>query len=197
MPREHETANICPCKQWRRAREMSVSVGQSLEELIRFYDELPEKVQRVLEIGTKEGGWLLMLASVLPAPAHLCAVDSVYSSKFDISRQELRRLGHDVCLITKPSDQALSDVKKWLGADRLDVLHLDGVHVWPGVFKDWQTYSPWVRPGGIVAIHDVEPTAPAAFGAQRLFRMLEKTYTTRLCERTWRGGLGIGVVHIE
>lgn len=47
----------------------------------------------------------------------------------------------------------------WLVAHNLvgsiDVLFLDGDHTLQGVAQDWNMYSPLVRPGGIVALHDI------------------------------------------
>lgn len=37
----------------------------------------------------------------------------------------------------------------------IDVLFLDGDHTLEGVARDWNMYSPLVRPGGIVAFHDI------------------------------------------
>ena len=42
-----------------------------------------------------------------------------------------------------------------LGDRRIDVLHVDGDHSYQGVASDVLTFSPLVRPGGLVLIHDV------------------------------------------
>jgi predicted O-methyltransferase YrrM len=187
----------CPCKQWLRARELGIQVGQDLEELIQFYQYLPDKVERVLEIGTQHGGWLFMLASVIQPPARFCAVDVTYCSEFGITRGELEAAGFEVEFM--PGDAALArdQVARWLGGEQLDVLHLDARHTLSGVQREWGLYSQMVRPGGIVAIHDVEPTGPhAVFGAQQMFDRLQESYETHLCLRTWKEGLGIGIVRI-
>jgi len=38
--------------------------------------------------------------------------------------------------------------------DSIDFLLIDGDHSYEGVSRDWQDWSPHVRPGGIVALHD-------------------------------------------
>lgn len=42
-----------------------------------------------------------------------------------------------------------------LNGTPIDVLFLDGDHTFEGVATDWDLYSPLVRPGGIVALHDI------------------------------------------
>jgi predicted O-methyltransferase YrrM len=158
-------------------------------------------IERVLEIGTQHGGWLFMLASVIRPPARFCAVDNVYCSEFVITARELEAEGFEVEFLPLNAESARAEVDRWLDGARLDVLHLDGRHTLTGVRQDWNLYSPLVRPGGIVAIHDVRPTGPhAVFGAQLLFDHLSDAgimaLETHLCLRTWKEGLGIGVVHI-
>ncbi len=40
--------------------------------------------------------------------------------------------------------------------DGIDALFIDGDHAYKAVLQDWLLYSPLVRPGGIIAFHDVE-----------------------------------------
>jgi hypothetical protein len=42
----------------------------------------------------------------------------------------------------------------------IDMLFIDGDHELPGVRDDWEAWTPWVREGGIVALHDSNPAAP-------------------------------------
>ncbi len=175
-----------------------MSVGQHLEELLELYECLPRRVDRVLEIGTEHGGWLLMLASVLEASAEMCAVDQEHHPEFDVARDEIEYLGHSLFHIRGSSADAVRQVEAWLGGGPLDVLHLDGPHTYEGVRQGWNDYAPLVRPGGIVVIHDVEPTGPhAIFGAQQLFREREKDHRTQLCHMKWQEGLGIGIVFVD
>ena len=37
----------------------------------------------------------------------------------------------------------------------VDLLHIDGLHTLDAVTHDWETFSPLVRPGGLVMFHDV------------------------------------------
>ena len=190
-------SSVCVCKQWLRARKLGIQVGQDLEELLQFYEHLPQKVERVLEIGTQHGGWLFMLASVISPPAQLCAVDQVGYPEFEVTRRELEGAGFGVTRFIHPAGLARPDIERWVGDAKLDVLHLDASHD-ERVREEWNLYSPLVRPGGIVVIHDVRPTGPhAIYGAQSLFdEVCSSDYATHLCLRAWPHGLGSGVIEI-
>ncbi len=44
-----------------------------------------------------------------------------------------------------------------------DFLFIDGDHSYEGVKADYENYSPMVKPGGMVAFHDIEGAAPGRF----------------------------------
>jgi predicted O-methyltransferase YrrM len=41
------------------------------------------------------------------------------------------------------------------GERQVDFLFIDGDHSYSGVKRDFEDYSPFVRPGGIIAFHDI------------------------------------------
>lgn len=49
---------------------------------------------------------------------------------------------------------------------KIDVLFIDGDHSYEAVKKDWEKYSPFVKPKGQVFLHDCDDTSP---GVRRLF----------------------------
>lgn len=46
----------------------------------------------------------------------------------------------------------------------IDLLFIDGDHIYEGVRKDFEMYSPLVRKGGIIAFHDICPGPPDMVG---------------------------------
>lgn len=52
-----------------------------------------------------------------------------------------------------------------------DFLWIDGGHTWEIVKTDWDNYSPMVRPGGLVGIHDVKAQKE---GPYKLFMDLQR-----------------------
>ena len=56
----------------------------------------------------------------------------------------------------------------------LDVLFIDGDHQYASVLTDWLLYSPLVRPGGIVAFHDVALTVKGHYGVPEFVDQLSR-----------------------
>lgn len=48
--------------------------------------------------------------------------------------------------------------RKWKGP--IDLLYIDGSHVYDDVLADFNNFYPYVRRGALVAMHDVEPNHP-------------------------------------
>lgn len=57
--------------------------------------------------------------------------------------------------IHKPSNEAVNSWDK-----PIDVLFIDGDHTYKGVKDDWDNFSPFVKPGGWVVLHDCDDTSP-------------------------------------
>jgi hypothetical protein len=55
-------------------------------------------------------------------------------------------------------------VRRLLDGEPLDLLFVDGDHSYEGVKQDVVDYAPLVRPGGIVALHDIVPGGPGKHG---------------------------------
>lgn len=73
----------------------------------------------------------------------------------------------------------------------IDLLHIDGFHTYDAVKTDFETWSPKVRPGGIILFHDVNARM-MDFGAWRYWSELEDSHETFL----FRHGFGLGVLRV-
>jgi cephalosporin hydroxylase len=62
-----------------------------------------------------------------------------------------------VILGDSKSVDVLDGVEKALGVDQFDFLLIDGDHTYEGVSGDFDLYRDFVRDGGYVAFHDVDP----------------------------------------
>lgn len=65
----------------------------------------------------------------------------------------------DVLKKVKPHVGFSGDIGK-IWNKKIDLLFIDGSHVYKDVKKDFDLFYPWVKEGGIIALHDVSPGHP-------------------------------------
>jgi cephalosporin hydroxylase len=141
----------------------AIQVPYELECLITAVQELNPK--NVMEIGTEGGGTFFAwckLASGLKISVDL-PTGSSGSWKFADPGQlsertkRLKALSHDVHVITGDSHSPMirQKVKETLKGEMLDFLFIDGDHSYEGVKADYNDYKAFVRPGGLIAFHDI------------------------------------------
>lgn len=121
-----------------------------------------------MEIGLGSGGTLALWAQLSPAKATIIGVDLTLPEGIEEYIRIKMKAGQNLQLLqgnshsSETKEQAL-DV---LGNNRLDFLFIDGDHSYEGVKQDFEDYSPLVRPGGIVALHDIVPDYSVRFGVK-------------------------------
>lgn len=140
---------------------------QRIEEVVWFYracEIIKPKV--IVEIGLKEAGNMKILSM------HLGKGDLVIGMDWCKHR--------DSCVIPwadeaecdvvhvhgNSQDEAVQlELKEVLEGREIDVLFIDGDHSTEGMLSDYKNYSPFVRNGGIIAVHDIYylPTVTAAW----------------------------------
>lgn len=116
--------------------------------------------RRILEIGTGLGGTNFLLAHALPGVEMLIGLDlRVLNQRIlRFFRQPAQRFEY---LDGSSRDPAtLQAVRALLGERQLDLLFLDGDHSWDGAVADFRLYREFVRPGGLIAFHDIVPARP-------------------------------------
>jgi predicted O-methyltransferase YrrM len=125
-------------------------------------------VQNILEIGTARGGTLFCFCKVLPTNSCIISIDLPFYGipkyeKYDnlilnvINR--FKKTSQELHLIrsSSHSEETLIKVKEILKQRELDFLFIDGDHSYEGTKMDFDMYSPLVKKGGIIAIHDIAP----------------------------------------
>lgn len=123
--------------------------------------------RNAMEIGSYLGGTLFLLCRLAHPKARIFSVDLhrghlwgarklIYYS-FVTRDQKLRVIHGD-----SHSAPTQSRIARNLGSRKLDFLFIDGDHSYAGVKRDFEMYSHLVRPGGVVAFHDIVAHPPEA-----------------------------------
>ncbi len=134
------------------------------------------QVTRIIEIGVCEGGWSYCTAETLGGPMEILNIDPTPWGGYERMQAMIRGAGHRLQFIHMTSDDARTEAGIWAeGHDLADVLHIDGCHEMPQVLRDWQNYSPLVRPGGYVIFHDISPHRDKA-GPYHVFDHVSQTH---------------------
>jgi predicted O-methyltransferase YrrM len=142
---------------------------QSRHEIRALLELVAAKRPRVvLEIGTARGGTLFLWSRVAAPAALLVSVDlpdGEFGGGYPHWRIPLyrafARAGQRVELLRADSHaEATRDLVREL-AGEVDFLFIDGDHTYEGVARDFELYAPLVRPGGLVALHDIVPPRPS------------------------------------
>ena len=180
-------------------------VRPEIEGLLAAVEELAPRT--VVEIGTAFGGTLFLFTRVAAPDALLVSIDlpggrfggsyprplaPLYRS-FARERQRIELMQAD-----SHAPGTLEHLERVLGSRRIDFLFIDGDHSYEGVKADFEAYARLVRPGGLVAFHDVVPGEEAAVGGvPRFWQELKAGREVGEFVRDWgQGGCGIGLVRV-
>jgi predicted O-methyltransferase YrrM len=175
--------------------------------------------RRVLEIGTARGGTLFLLSRVAHPRAILATVDLLggpfgggYGRDWEPILRAMPRSTQTLKLVRGDSHdrRTLALVTDIFRQETVDFLLIDGDHSYDGVQQDFQWYSPLVRPGGFVALHDIVPGPERLVGAvPRFWNEIKASYESRelvadrlpphpadLAFAGQKGGWGLGLLKV-
>jgi predicted O-methyltransferase YrrM len=166
-----------------------------------------ESPRTVLEIGTALGGTLFGFAQVAAPDAVIVTLDlpeGQFGGGYYPARSHLYarvRHGHQAIypiLGDSHDGQTLARVQKLFGSNPIDFVFVDGDHTYDGVRADYELYGPLVRPGGLIAFHDIVPGNEDLVGGVPVFwNELKQLHRTTEYVESWdQEAYGIGVVHV-
>ena len=160
------------------------------------------------EIGGRIGGSLALFAQVAAPDARILSVDLEYKPGQKEALSAFARASQSITCVAADSHApaTLAMVQTWLRGAKFDFLLIDGDHSMSGVKSDYVMYSPLVKPGGIIAFHDIVPDSRTRHGIKTasdvgevpaFWRSLkEQGLTVEEYVESWeQDGFGIGVVH--
>lgn len=158
------------------------------------------KPRTILEIGTARGGTLLIWSSL--ASEKVISCDLVHREPQKALLEALPPPGSacKVTLLTGNSHAAefKQRVAAELGGEKVDFLFIDGDHTVEGVKADYEDYREFVRPGGIIAFHDIVEKQPFETNqVHQLWRDIKtQTNTEEFINDPDQCGFGIGIIRV-
>ncbi len=112
--------------------------------------------RHIVELGVFEGATSLVLRKAMSADGKLWCIDPFPRGRLGISyqhsiafREVNKSTNGTVEFIQKLSHEA---VQGW--QEPIDLLFIDADHSYQAVRRDWDDWSPYVKAGGIIALHD-------------------------------------------
>ncbi|HHJ17311.1 MAG TPA: class I SAM-dependent methyltransferase [Gammaproteobacteria bacterium] len=160
--------------------------------------ELKPKV--ILEIGTAKGGTLLIWSSIATDRVITCDISDM-SVQADLYKS-LPPPGSSCKVELLVGDSHSVGFKKrvaeTLGDQKVDFLFIDGDHTLQGVTADYNNYREFVRPGGIIAFHDILENQPLEVNQVfHLWKELKKECDTEeFVDDYDQCGYGIGIIRL-
>jgi predicted O-methyltransferase YrrM len=180
-----------------------IQIRSEILNLLRLVRE--KRPRTVLEIGTDRGGVLFLLTKLSASDATIVSIDlpetrggyeewrkRLYRS-FAGPAQRMHFLKYD-----SHDSGAFLAAREILGGRKVDILFIDGDHTYEGVKRDFETYSPLVGEGGLVAFHDVahHPFTGPDCEVDRFWNETKGRYEyEEFIENENQGWGGIGALH--
>lgn len=135
-----------------------ISTLQVREEITRLAEKVAAlKPKLILEIGTARAGTLLIWSTIASDRVITCDLRDM-----SLQRELLEALPPpgSKCRVTLLSGDSHTNafrqrVAETLNGELVDFLFIDGDHTAAGVTQDYQDYKDFVRPGGLIAFHDI------------------------------------------
>jgi predicted O-methyltransferase YrrM len=165
---------------------------QNRWELATFARAIAKRRPRVVvEIGTARGGLLFLLSQLADPDATLVSIDyrggpfgggqsdqecELFASFGPLTQRFVFLRDRSFHLSTR------EDLVRALGGRGIDLLFIDGDHSYAGARWDFEAYGSLVRPGGLIALHDVclsPDNAARGFDVASYWRALRRVFATR------------------
>jgi len=162
--------------------------------------------QKILEIGTANGGTLFLWTRVAAETAQIISLDlptgdfgdgypawkSPLYRSFALPKQKIDLLRDD-----SHSARSLAAVREKLKDQQLDFLFIDGDHSYQGTKQDFEMYSPLVRKGGIVAFHDIADHTDQLCQVRKFWLEVKERFPSQeFIENQNQGWGGIGYITV-
>ncbi len=189
----------------------SIRPKQVIYEIQSFYEIVKAlDAKYVCEIGTFRGGTFYLWCKAACEDATLISIDLPSDNWNKAFSPERRKFYQKFAKSSQqnlhflPADSHQQSTKqqlvKLLSSEQLDFLFIDGDHSYAGVKQDFELYKPLVRPGGVIAFHDILPRVEFPnIEVYKLWEELKTQYSYREIiarEGEYANLTGIGVIWV-
>ena len=179
-------------------RVTAAQVPSEITDLARAVAAL--KPKRILEIGTADGSTLLIWANIASERVISCDIKPMAIQSMLFKRFPPPASGCRVTLLSGNShDPAFKSlVERHLEGEQVDFLFIDGDHTEAGVSADYEAYRSLVRPGGLIAFHDIVEKQPLPQNQVYYFwkKIKREADTEEFVQDPGQCGYGIGIVRV-
>lgn len=182
--------------------------GQIREEILSLAHQVQALSPRVIvEIGTATGGTFFIWCTMAEPSATLISLDlpgGVHGGGYPSWKQHLYRSFRKphqrthFMRVNSHEKSSLNQLQKLLNGQKIDFLFIDGDHTYEGVKQDFAMYAPLVRPGGLIALHDIAKHPPGVHcEVDRFWNEIRPgRHTEEFIKDPDQGICGIGLIHV-
>ena len=195
-------ARLCCEELWKLEDFRPLQIKEEIACLFEMVKELEPAA--VCEIGAAGCGTTFLFARAA-APGSLVV-------SLDLDLEEARRRASSlfagagqrvVCLkADSQRPETAREVERLLAGRPLDFLFIDGDHSYEGVARDFDLYERLVRPGGLIAFHDIQPLREGdgnhtVGGVPQFWRELKSRHASarEIIATPEQSAFGIGVIY--
>ncbi len=176
----------------------TLQIPQEITQLARAVEAIRPKI--ILEIGTARGGTCLIWSYLASEQVITCDLNDMTRQRPLFSRFPPPDSNCKVTLLSGNShDPAFkARVAAELNGRQVDFLFIDGDHTEAGVEADYNDYKEFVRPGGLIAFHDIVERQPLPTNqVYHLWKRLrEVAEVEEFIAARNQCGFGIGLLHV-
>lgn len=180
---------------------VQVSCHQIRDEIVELTRRLVDlKPRIVLEIGTFKGGTAMIWSQFASERVISCDLSPMGRRARIIESFPPADSKCQLILMTGDShdDTFRERVARELDGDRVDLLFIDGDHSAQGVRSDYEMYRLFVRPGGLIAFHDIVESQPVPENRVYDFwkTVRDQSNASEIISSAQQCGYGIGVLSV-
>jgi len=176
----------------------TLQIPAEITALARAVAQLQPKI--ILEIGTARGGTLLIWSKLATEQVVTCDLNDMHVQASLFSAFPPPGSKCKVTLLSGNSHEASfkQRVARELDGRKADFLFIDGDHTEGGVTADFNDYREFVRPGGIIAFHDIVERQPLP--GNQVYHFWKKVKHGQVTEEFVNDpnqcGFGIGIIRV-